>query len=98
MSQITDLANHVDVRHVPVALIVNTKARKGQDFYGHAQQALHSAGIKLTESYPLTKAKLLPQLVQSLVKRGVKAIILGSGDGTISSVVDHLVNNDVALG
>ncbi len=98
MSQATKQDDIVDVKTIPVALIVNTKARRGQELFGQASSCLHAAGVNITESYQLSHAKALNGLMQSLVKRGVKAIILGSGDGTISCAVDHLVNNDVALG
>jgi YegS/Rv2252/BmrU family lipid kinase len=98
MNQVTESLKSVNVREVPTALIVNTKARRGQELYNYAQQALFSAGVKLVDSYPLVHGKALGQLIRSLVERGVKAIILGSGDGTISSTVDYLVNNEVVLG
>ncbi|MEI6046563.1 MAG: lipid kinase [Chloroflexota bacterium] len=98
MSQVTDVDNQVDLGKVPVVLIVNTKARKGQEFFGLARIALHAAGVNVVENYPLSHAKRLPGLVQSLVERGIKSIVLGGGDGSISSVVDYLVDNDVTLG
>jgi len=40
----------------------------------------------------------LPKVVQNAVKRKHKLIIVGGGDGTISSVVDYFACQDVVLG
>lgn len=98
MSQLTGADNVLDMKSVPTALIVNTKARKGRDLFVQAKTTLSGYGIKLAECYPLNHSHRLPQVMQNLVERGVKAIILGSGDGTISSAVDFLVNHNVTLG
>jgi len=98
MSQIVPNNEIIDVRKVPVGLIINTKARRGQQFFGQARTVLRAAGVNVVENYALTHAKSLPGLVAGMIGRGIKAIILGSGDGTISSIVDHLVNNEVTLG
>lgn len=81
-----------------VVLVVNTQARRGQEMFAQAKDGLRVAGVNVTAAYPIADCKHLVQQVKSLVKDGVKTLVLGGGDGTISSVVDCLVNKDVTLG
>jgi diacylglycerol kinase (ATP) len=81
-----------------VALLVNTKSRHGQKRFNQAKQTLQLAGVKLAESYAYSDSRQLSELAHQAVARGAKNIIIGSGDGTISHVVDYLINHDVVLG
>ena len=40
----------------------------------------------------------LPEIVQGAIAQGHKLIVVGGGDGTISSVVDHFAYRDAVLG
>jgi YegS/Rv2252/BmrU family lipid kinase len=80
------------------ALVVNTHSRRGQKLYSTAKAALERHGIRLDAAFPVKDPSRLPQIIQTLVEGGEKLIIVGGGDGTISSVVDHLAYEDVALG
>ncbi len=79
-------------------LIVNTRARRGQELYNQAQIALRHAGINLIGSYAVTSGRQLPELARNIVKGGIKSLIVGGGDGTISAIVDYLVNHEINLG
>jgi YegS/Rv2252/BmrU family lipid kinase len=79
-------------------LIVNTHSRSGQNFFFRAMDGLEARGIKLEASYPVRDTKRLPEFVKEAIGRGHKLIIIGGGDGTISSAVDHFVDRDIVLG
>jgi YegS/Rv2252/BmrU family lipid kinase len=80
------------------ALVVNTHSRRGRRLYSRAKELLEEKGFRLTASYPVKDPSRLPEIVETLVERGQKLIIVGGGDGTVSSVVDFLAYRDVALG
>lgn len=80
------------------ALVVNTRSRRGARSYSEAKRRLTEAGFTLDAVYPVRHAERLPEIVREAVAQGHKFIIIGGGDGTISSVVDHFAYANVVLG
>ncbi|MFC3711923.1 diacylglycerol/lipid kinase family protein [Sphingoaurantiacus capsulatus] len=91
----TDLASTAGPRAV---LVVNTKSRKGRHLFKDAKAALTGRGVELDGAYSVRNPERLPEIVRDAVAQGHRFIIVGGGDGTISSVVDHLAHKDVTLG
>jgi YegS/Rv2252/BmrU family lipid kinase len=79
-------------------LVVNTRARGGAQLYGHAKSLLADNGFEIAAAYPVRDPARIPEIVQEAVARGERLIVMGGGDGTISSVVDYLAYRDVVLG
>ena len=79
------------------ALIVNTKSRKGQEAYRDACWLLKEAGVELAISKAVKNPAKLPQEVRKAVAAGVPMVIVGGGDGSISSSVDHVVGTDTVF-
>lgn len=80
------------------ALVVNTHSRKGERLFVQALDRLTARRISLVASYPVKDPAHLPDVVKDLVHRGCKLLIVGGGDGTVSSIVDALAYQDVVLG
>ncbi|PTQ10276.1 diacylglycerol kinase [Sphingomonas oleivorans] len=76
------------------ALIVNAKSRKGRKLYRRAAKRLKAAGITLSASHAVRDPSTLPAIVRREVLAGAPMVIVGGGDGSLSSSVDHLVNHD----
>jgi YegS/Rv2252/BmrU family lipid kinase len=79
-------------------LIVNTRSRQAAQVYADAKKLLTEAGIALEASYPVRNAERLHEIVREEIAKGSKFIIVGGGDGTISSVVDHFAHTSVVFG
>jgi YegS/Rv2252/BmrU family lipid kinase len=79
------------------ALIVNTKSRKGQHAFREASRLLKAAGVELTIAKAVRDPAKLPDEVHKAVVAGVPMVIVGGGDGSISSSVDHLVDTDIVF-
>jgi YegS/Rv2252/BmrU family lipid kinase len=79
-------------------LIVNAHARRGRQLYGAAKRILGERGWTLDAAYPIRNPARTPETVADAVAQGHKFIIVGGGDGTISSMVDALAHRDVVLG
>lgn len=80
------------------SLIVNTHSRRGEQAYEHAKTLLEARGFEWTATHVGNDPRELPHLVRARVEAGDKLVIVGGGDGTISSIVDELAYKDVALG
>jgi YegS/Rv2252/BmrU family lipid kinase len=79
------------------ALVVNAKSRKGQEAFREACRLLREAGIELVSAEAVTKPELLVTRVCEAVRAGAPMVIIGGGDGSLSSSVDHLVGTDAVF-
>lgn len=79
-------------------LVVNTKSRKGRHLFKAAKQMLRERGVTLDGAYSVRNPERLPEIVREAVAAGSEFIIVGGGDGTVSSVVDHVAHKSVTLG
>lgn len=78
-------------------LIVNAQSRRGEAAFDEARQRLTDAGITLTAAHALTDPSQLTVLVKRAVAEGAEMIIVGGGDGSLSSSVDFLVDTDIVF-
>lgn len=85
-------------RERSAVLIVNTHSRSGKRFFYATADELTKKGISVVDSYPVQNPERLPEIVQAAIKNKHKLIIVGGGDGTISSVVDFFAYQDAVLG
>lgn len=92
------LLEHSIKKERSAVLIINTHSRKGKRFYDAALDELTKRGVSIVSSYPVRYPERLPEVVQEAINRGNKLIVVGGGDGTISSVVDYFAYKDVVLG
>lgn len=79
-------------------LVVNTRSRKGRHLFTDAKRLLAERGVTLDGAYSVRHPERLPEIVRDAVAAGHRFIIVGGGDGTVSSVVDHLARKSVTLG
>ncbi len=80
------------------ALIVNTRARSGERTFYQALGLLGTSSVPLGATYALRDPARLPETVQEALAEDHDLIILGGGDGSVSSVVDFLAGSEVVLG
>lgn len=75
-------------------LIVNTQSRSGRDAFEQACGLLRDAGITLEATHALEDGDDLQPTVKAVVAGGAEMIIVGGGDGSLSSSVDFLVGTE----
>lgn len=75
-------------------LIVNARSRSGRAQFRRAVKGLRARGIELIASHAIRNPNLLQPAVRSAVEAGAPMIIVGGGDGSLSSSVDFLVGHD----
>jgi YegS/Rv2252/BmrU family lipid kinase len=79
-------------------LVVNTQSRKGAKLFPKVVAELGRRGIELVATYQVSQARHLPEIMQEAVQKASGLVIVGGGDGTISSVVDKIAYQKVVLG
>src|ERR671911_2836043 len=82
----------------PAALIVNTRSRTGERAFFQALDHLEELHVPLGVTYAIRDPARLAETVREVLDDGYRFLILGGGDGTVSSVVDFLADRDAVLG
>jgi len=75
-------------------LIVNAHSRRGRKLFRRAVFKLRAAGIRLRSAHAVRKTRDLIPTVKQAVRSGAPMVIVGGGDGSLSSAVDELVDRD----
>ena len=98
MCGMESLTNGTDGR--AAALIVNTRSRSGERTFFRALDRLQDLGVTLGPTYAVRDPARLPETVRDVLDDGseYRVLILGGGDGSVSSVVDFLAHREVILG
>ncbi|WAM25778.1 lipid kinase [Myxococcus sp. NMCA1] len=82
----------------PAVLVVNTRSRSGREAFQAARETLVARGVSIVECHALSRAVRLDAVVERMVARGTRRLIVGGGDGTLSRAVVRLLGRDVTLG
>ncbi|WP_326491758.1 lipid kinase [Myxococcus stipitatus] len=79
-------------------MVVNTQSRSGREAFERAKAVLEERGVDLVESHTVSRSGRLRRVLEQLVARGTRRILIGGGDGTLSGAVAHLLGREVTLG
>lgn len=74
--------------------MVNAQSRRGEDLFREARDKLEGAGIRITDAHAVHDPAELPGRVAEAVRNGAPMVIVGGGDGSLSSTVDELVDRE----
>ena len=78
-------------------LIVNALSRTGEEGFEKAVALLTDAGIDLLEVHAVTDSSEIQERVRTAVDRA-PMVIVGGGDGTLSSAIDFFKDHDTVFG
>ena len=76
------------------ALIVNAHSRKGEALFAEAKEKLEEARIDLLAAHAVKNPALMEETVAKAIADGAPMVIVGGGDGSMSSTVDQFVGKD----
>lgn len=77
-------------------LVVNAGSRRGADLFAEARDKLIAAGIDLLDAKKCKTAKSMETAIKQALKKA-PMVIVGGGDGSLSSFVDYFVGKDVVF-
>ena len=78
-------------------LIVNAMSRNGADAFDRAAELLRDSGVVLLGAYAITKPDdMLPTVRHALAEKA-PMIIVGGGDGSLSSTIDDFLGTDTVF-
>lgn len=97
MKTLTELEEHIK-KEKRAMLLVNTQSRRGEDTLASAKKLLEEQGFRFLGTYPVQNPKLLNMTIREIMREKPALLILGSGDGTVSEVTNHLAYTDTVLG
>ena len=80
------------------ALIVNAHARQGEAAFEQARRLIAEKGIRLIHAVAVTQGASVEERTRELTEAGCRFVILGGGDGTITSSCGNFADRDVTLG
>jgi diacylglycerol kinase (ATP) len=79
-------------------LIVNTRSRRGREWYGLAQTLLREHGLEVEAAFAFKTFEPLVAEVAEAIARKAPVVVVGGGDGTFSAIARLFVNTDSVLG
>jgi len=85
-----------DVLPKQAILIVNAMSRKGEATFDEAREKLKGAGVKLIEAHAVTDPEKMDATIKAAIAKA-PMVIVGGGDGSLSSNVDHFVGQDTVF-
>lgn len=77
-------------------LIVNAMSRRGADAFEEAKAKIEAAGVELIDAVAVTEPEKMDKTVIDAIKRA-PMVIVGGGDGSLSSNVDHFVGTNTVF-
>ncbi|HVJ01527.1 MAG TPA: diacylglycerol kinase family protein [Sphingomonas sp.] len=87
----------MEVTSARAAMVVNTRSRRGQQWFERACARFETLGFAV-DAHAVTDPAELPAATERALASRPELLILGGGDGTISSLVDLMVGSKVRLG
>jgi YegS/Rv2252/BmrU family lipid kinase len=77
-------------------LIINAQSRSGAAVFDAVRDKLAAAGIELMDAHAVQNPEVMEPIVKAAIARA-PMVIIGGGDGTLSSAVDHFVGTDTVF-
>jgi len=77
-------------------LIVNAMSRSGADAFDEACAKLKDAGIELIEAHAIEQPEQMDPAIEAAIAKA-PMVILGGGDGSLSSNIEHFLGRDTVF-
>ena len=74
-------------------LVINAQSRRGAAAFDEVRGKLAATGIELMDAHAVQNPEVMEPIVKAAIAKA-PMVIVGGGDGTLSSVVDYFVGTD----
>lgn len=74
-------------------LVVNAASRRGAEAFADARDKLIAAGVRLIEAHAVEQPETMGDVIGSAVARA-PMVIVGGGDGSLSTNIEHFMGRD----
>jgi diacylglycerol kinase (ATP) len=79
------------------ALLVNTKSRRGADCFAEAKKQILESGHTLIAAEEIMNPRTLPSVLQQTIRQKPDVLVVGGGDGTVSTAAGNLAGTDIVF-
>ncbi len=86
-----------DALPTQAVLVVNAMSRNGEAAFERAKELLGGRGVELIEAHAITDPDEMRPTVQRALKRKAPMIIVGGGDGSLSSTIDDFLGTETVF-
>ncbi len=80
------------------ALIVNTRSRRGLEWFSSAKETLIREGIDLVEARAVKRPSDISAIVKAQINQDIPLVIVGGGDGTFGLIAHLFARKQTVLG
>lgn len=77
-------------------LVINALSRRGAAAFDEVRDKLTAAGLELMDAHAVQNPEVMEPIVKAAIAKA-PMVIIGGGDGTLSSAVDHFVGTDTVF-
>ena len=77
-------------------LVINAQSRRGAAAFDEVRDKLTAAGIELMDAHAVQNPEIMEPIIKAAIAKA-PMVIVGGGDGTLSSAVDHFVGSDTVF-
>ena len=77
-------------------LVINARSRSGEAAFDEVRDRLAAAGLELMDAHAVHNPEVMEPIIKAAIAKA-PMVIVGGGDGTLSSAVDHFLGKDIVF-
>jgi YegS/Rv2252/BmrU family lipid kinase len=78
-------------------VVVNVRSRRGEEAFEEVCDKLGAAGVKIIERHAVTDPDEMRPIIRKAISNGVEMVVVGGGDGSLSTTIDDFRNTDTVF-
>ena len=78
-------------------VVVNVQSRRGREAFDTACQRLGAAGIEVIDKHPVEEPDAMRAIIQRAIAAGAPMVVVGGGDGSLSTTIDDFLGTDTVF-
>lgn len=78
-------------------MVVNAHSRRGEEAFGEVCSKLREAGVAVTSAHAVHEPGEMRPIIRRAIADGAPMVVVGGGDGTLSTTVDDFMGTDTVF-